>query len=222
MAKRRANRGQRFIVILMLVVTLLMAGLACALALQLYRRADPTVVGAWQREEDLTEAVRIRANAWLQSAALGERVDVGDALPRLSVRVTLELHEDGAWSRSVESDDLAEAEAAANKALAASLRELLRLRVEDAGRPPVTAAEAEERIQSALGLSTEEYLAARGPALLPDVETLRARFEGGGTYEIEGATIRFDGDRAVRYLTDDTLLVLSGAEGTEVYARVGR
>lgn len=220
--KRRTNRAQRALVILLMCVTLAMAGLCCALALKLYRREDPTLIGTWRMQLELTETARARGNAWLQDAELGERVDVVEYLPTLTVPVELEMRRDGSWSRSVDAAALPQTESAAEKALADALRALLRLRIEEAGRPAVSAAEAEERIQAALGLSAEEYLAARGPALLPGEEELRARFDGSGSYLVEGSLIRFDGDRTARYLTDDTLLVLSFDDGTEVYTRAKR
>lgn len=220
--KRRTNRAQRALVILLMCVTLAMGGLCCALALKLYRREDPTLIGTWRMQLELTETARARGNAWLQDAERGERVDVVEYLPTLTVPVELEMRRDGSWSRSVDADALPQTESAARAALADALRALLRLRIEEAGRPAVTAAEAEERIQAALGLSAEEYLAARGPALLPGEEELRARFDGSGSYLVEGSLIRFDGDRTARYLTDDTLLVLSFDDGTEVYTRAKR
>ena len=220
--KRRTNRGQRALVILLMCVTLAMAGLCCALALKLYRREDPTLIGTWRMQLDLRETARARGNAWLQNAKLGERVDLGDTLPALTVPVELELRQDGSWSRTVNTEPFEKTESAARKALADALRELLRLRIEEMGRPAVTPAEAEEQIQNALGLTAEEYLAARGPALLPGEAELRARFDGSGSYLVEGAVIRFDGARTAQYLTDDTLLVLSFDDGTEVYTRAKR
>lgn len=220
--KRRTNRAQRALVILLMCVTLAMAGLACALALKLYRREDPTLIGTWRMQLELTEMARARGNAWLQDAERGERVDMSAYLPTLTVPVELEMRQDGSWSRSVNTEPLAQTESAARAALADALRALLRLRIEEMGRPAVSAAEAEERIQAALGMSAEEYLAARGPALLPGEEELRARFDGSGSYLVEGSLIRFDGDRTARYLTDDTLLVLSFDDGTEVYTRAKR
>ena len=220
--KRRTNRAQRALVILLMCVTLAMAGLCCALALKLYRREDPTLIGTWRMQLELTETARARGNAWLQDAKLGERVDVGEYLPRLTVPVELEIRQDGSWSRSVNTEPLAQTESAARAALADALRALLRLRIEETGRPTVTAAEAEEKIQTALGLTAEEYLAARGPALLPGEGELHARYDGGGSYVLEGAVIRFEGERSAQYLTDDTLLVLRFDDGTEVYTRAKR
>lgn len=160
----------------------------------------------------------MRANAWLSEAELGDRVDVGDALPRLEATVLLTLGEDGSWTRRVEETSVDAARAQAEKALAASLRELLMLRTAEAGREAGNAELAEERIQNALGLSTERWLSDYGPSLLPDLTKLQTQYDGSGVYAIEGHTLRLGG-RTARYLADERLLVLDGVDGTEVYER---
>ena len=167
---------------------------------------------------DLTEGVRMRANAWLSEAELGDRIDVGDALPRLEATVLLTLGEDGSWTRRVEETSVDAARAQAERALAVSLRELLMLRTAEAGREAGNAELAEERIQNALGLSTERWLSDYGPSLLPDLTQLQTQYDGSGVYEIEGHTLRLGG-RTARYLADERLLVLDGVAGTEVYER---
>lgn len=215
----RRRRGQRVIVIVLMVVTLLMAALSCALALQMYRRTDPSLIGKWRMRLDLTDAARVRANAWLRNAELGGRVDAGDSLPQLTVWCELKLESDGTWTRTLDAGSLAYAETEARGALAAALNELLRLRVEEAGRPALTEKEAESRIRDVLGMTAEDYLSQYGPALLPDEGELRREYEGRGTYRIEGPSIRFDEKASARYLADDALLVIRAAEGTEVYER---
>ena len=218
MKNRGRAKGHRLVVLLLLAVCLALAAISCLLALRLYARTDPVLIGSWRMRVDLTEGARMRANAWLREAELGERIDAGDALPRLEATVLLTLGEDGIWTRRVEETSVYAARAQAEKALAVSLRELLRLRTADAGREAGNAERAEERIERALGLSTERWLSDYGPSLLPGPEELRARFDGSGSYEIEGHTLRLDG-RAARYLADERLLVIDGEDGTEVYER---
>ena len=218
--KSGAGRGHRVIVILLLLVILLLAAISCGLALRLWRRSDPVVVGSWRMQADLTLLARERANAWLRAAALGEQTDAGAYLPPIQVPVDLKLTEDGQWSRSVDAGKLQEAEREAQTALAEALRALVCLRIRDAGRPEEDAAGAEARIESAVGMSAEDYLAACGPALLPTVEELEALYGGSGGYTIEGPYLHLEGLGSRRYLADEVLLTLAGDDGTEVYRRV--
>lgn len=214
--KSAAGRGHRLIVLLLLFVILLLAAIACGLSLRLYRRSDPTLAGRWRMEVDVTDSARMRANAWLQAAKSGDQIDAGTYLPQLTVRVELRLNEDGRWSRSVDEASLRDAGKQAERALGSALRELLRLRIKEAGRPVGSDAELDARIEDAVGMSVEAYLQDYGPALLP--EDLNTVYDGGGSWQLEGTQIRFDGG-AARYLADDALLVLAYGDRMEVYSR---
>ena len=218
--KRRGGRAHRLVVLLLLAVCLALASIACALALRLYQRSDPALIGRWRLRVELTDAVRLRANNWLREAELGERVDAGDALPDIRVDVLLTLGEDGNWTRRVEETSYEAAKREAEKALAVSLGELVRLRTADAGREPGNAELTEARIERVIGMSTERWLADYGPALLPALSELRSAYDGSGTYRIEGHSLRFDGQTA-RFLADERLLVIDGETRTEVYERAG-
>lgn len=216
---RRTRKNHRAIVLLLLTVILLLAGIAAWLAEQLYRQTAPMLVGSWRMRVDCTELACARANAWLRAAELGEQVDAARAMPPLRFEVVLTLGEDGSWSRRVDDDSLEEARRAAGGALAQCFRELLVLRAEAAGRKAESPKEMEAHVQAALGMSAEQLLLTRGPQLLPGAEELRARYEGGGHYEIAGKYIRFDGGESLRFLVDPQLLTLAGDKGTEVYER---
>ena len=215
---KKQSRGHRIIVILLLLVILALAVIAGLLALKLSRREDPRLTGMWQMRAELTDTARSRADTWLQRAALGEQVPAAEYLPTLSVTVRLTLSADGSWSREIRDGEYESARTAAERGLAKALRELLCLRIADAGRPPETAAEAEARIQRVLGMSTEDYMREYGPALLPPLSQMHAVYDGSGMYHADGETISFDGE-SVRYLMDGQFLVLLRPEGAEVYER---
>ena len=215
---KKQSRGHRIIVILLLLVILALAVIAGLLALKLSRREDPRLTGLWQMRAELTDTARSRADTWLQRAALGEQVPAAEYLPTLSVTVRLTLSADGSWSREIRDGEYESARTAAERGLAKALRELLCLRIADAGCPPETAAEAEARIQRVLGMSTEDYMREYGPALLPPLSQMHAVYDGSGMYHADGETISFDGE-SVRYLMDGQFLVLLRPEGAEVYER---
>ena len=94
-----------------------------------------------------------------------------------------------------------------------------RLRVADAGRPAGTDAELEARIENAAGMPVSDYLSQYGPRLVPTADALKSRYEGSGSYQIDGVHLRFEGLDDARYLADDALLVLEFVDRTEVYRR---
>ncbi len=213
-----AGRGHKLVVLLLLLVVFLLAAISCALALRVYKGPNTSPVGRWRMYVDLTETARARANGWLQRAELGERVDASDALPPIRVGVLLELTRDGGWRREVEENSLEAAEKEAENALAAALRELLLLRIADAGRAAGTPEDAETRFQKAIGMSSAQYLESYGPRLLPTPDELRESYEGSGSYEIDGQRMRIDG-QPVRCIVDDGVMALVREEKTEVYER---
>lgn len=219
MHKEKKSRGHKIIVLLLLSVILLLAAIACALSLRLYKRSDPALAGHWRMELNLTGTASARANLWLHGARLAEQVDAGDRMPTLSVHVDLRMNEDGSWSRSVDEGSLDEAERKAERALQDTLHELARLRVADAGRPVGTDADLDARLADAAGMPLADYFAQYGPRLLPTADELRALYDGSGSYQIEGVHIRFAGLDDARYLADDALLVLEFVDRTEVYRR---
>lgn len=219
MHKEKKSRGHKIIVLLLLSVILLLAAIACALSLRLYRRSDPALAGHWQMELDLTDSACAGAGLWLHDARLSEQVDIRAHMPALPVRIHLRMNEDGSWSRGVDEASLDDAERKAEGALHDTLRELARLRVEDAGRPVGTDAELDARLADAAGMPVDDYLAQYGPRLLPEADALKSLYDGGGTWQVEGVHLRFTGLDDARYLADDALLVLEFVDRTEVYRR---
>ncbi len=219
MHKEKKSRGHKVIVLLLLSVILLLSAIACALSLRLFWRSDPILAGLWRMELDLTESASAGATLWLHGARLSEQVDVRDSMPPLSVHIDLRLNKDGSWSRSVDEASLEEAERKAEGALSDALRALVRLRVADAGRPAGTDAELEARIENAAGMPVSDYLSQYGPRLVPTADALKSRYEGSGSYQIDGVHLRFEGLDDARYLADDALLVLEFVDRTEVYRR---
>ena len=217
MRKEKKRRGHTLIVMLLLAIILLLAAISCALSLRLYKRSDPNLSGRWQMELDVTDQACMRANAWLHEAGHGSEVDVGNYMPELHILVELALREDGSWSRQLDEASLSAARQKAEAALHDALRELVRLRIADAGRPLETDTALDARLADAAGMPVERYLSEYGPALLPSAEELQARYNGSGGFQIEGVHIHFDGQDSARYLADDALLVLAYVDRTEVY-----
>jgi len=212
--ERKRARNRNIGVVLLLALVFLLSVFAGVLLLRELRASEQSPVGRWRMELDLTDHARTCANLWLREAALGDRVDAGDALPRLSVGILLTLDADGRWSRSVDRASYDAAAAAAVRAAGASLQELLALRLADSGRS--TAGGAEALFRSATGMSPAEYLSRHGPQLLTPLAELEGRFNGGGSYTASDGRLSLDG-RQFSFALADGMLILSDAGGSEVY-----
>lgn len=221
MPNKRASARKRntWIILFLLTVIFLLAALSCVLMLQLNRERVGDVTGRWVMRLDLTDHARTCANLWLRGAELGDRIDVGDRLPTLSVNIVLSLNADGSWTRRIDTSDYSSAEKSADRALAQALLELLALRTEAAGRKAWTSDEAQTHLYEAVGLSAEEYLTQYGPSLLPDAGELEARYNGSGRWDISGQEIIFDGQRRAEYRMGGGVLILADGGEREVYER---
>ena len=218
-AKNEKNKSGRFAFLLFLVFLLLLGLAACLVLLRLQSPAR-AAVGSWRRELDLTDDAVDLAERWLREAELGYQIDADEYFPPLHVDVILTLRRDGSWERRLDEASYEAAQNAACEGMAAAARQLLRLRIAATGRGGGPDEYLEQLLSDALGMPTAEYFAACGPQLLPEKEQLRAQHEGAGSWQLANGRLALDDvGRAVDILVGDRLLVLTGAEGTEVYAR---
>ena len=218
MAKTGGNKGSGRFALVLFLVFLLLLGLAACLILQRLQSPSRAVVGRWRMELDCTDDAVSRAERWLRDAKLGDQVAAAACFPSLHVDVVLTLRRDGSWERSLDEASYETAQSAAVDGMAASARQLLRLRVAATGRGGGPDEYAEQLIQDALGMSSSAYFASYGPQLLPSPEELRGRWAGSGKWTIADGRIDLGGG-PVDFLISDRLLVLTGSDGTEVYAR---
>ena len=218
MAKTGRNKGSGRFALVLFLVFLLLLGLAACLILQRLQSPSRAVVGRWRMELACTDDAVSRAESWLRDAQLGDRVEAAELFPALHVDVVLTLRRDGSWERSLDEASYAAAQSAAVDGMAASARQLLRLRVAATGRGGGPDEYAEQLMQDALGMSSSAYFASYGPQLLPSPDQLREHWNGSGAWTIADGRIDLGGG-PVDFLVGDSLLVLSGPEGTEVYTR---
>ena len=218
MAKTGGNKGSGRFALVLFLVFLLLLGLTACLILQRLQSPSRAVVGRWRMELDYTDYTAARAERWLRDAQLGDQVAAAEYFPALHVDVLFTLRRDGSWERSLDEASYEAARAAAVDGMAASARQLLRLRVAATGRGGGPDEYAEQLMRDALGISSSAYFASYGPQLLPSPEELRGRWAGSGKWTIADGRIDLGGG-PVDFLIGDRLLVLTGSDGTEVYAR---
>lgn len=218
-AKSGKNSSGRFAFLLFLVFLLLLGMAACLVLLRLQSPAR-AAVGRWRMELDCTDYAAEQAERWLREAELGYQIDADEYFPPLHVDVLLTLQRDGSWERRLDDESYEAAQKAATEGMAAAARQLLRLRIAATGRGGGPDEYLEQLLSDALGMPTAAYFASCGPQLLPEKEQLRAQHEGAGSWQLANGRLALDEvGQAVDILVGDRLLVLAGAEGTEVYAR---
>ena len=193
---------------------------------------DRNLSGEWTADLDMTEQAAVTALSWLQDieAVSISLEDMGSYMQDLTIQVNLTLEQtgrsEGTFHCNIPTESYDACNQAAYEAFAVAFRELLTERLHMAGYTGDTDKEAVEAlVTETFGMSTVSYLMSCGPALLPSLEELQARYEGSGTYETaEGIlTRKFEAGgavatRAERYIRKDSTLILydetgSGANG---------
>lgn len=152
--------------------------------------------------------------------------DMENYIPKLTIEVNLVFAQTddsaGTFDCHVSPESYEDCSQAACEAVAAAFRDLLAKRLAMAGYTGGTDEESlEALVTETFGMSTEEYLSACGPKLLPALEELQAQHDGGGAYETaEGIlTRRFEEDGAVitrteQYIRQDgSLILMEAADG---------
>lgn len=189
--------------ILILTLTVATALLAY---LHFFASDNHDLSGTWTADLDLTEQAAVTAYSWLEdiegvSVSLEEMETDMDGLT-IQVELTFKQDQDsaGTFSCHVSPESYEACRQAAYEALTAAFRELLAERLHMAGYTGGTDEEAVEAlVTKTFGMSTEEYLTACGPELLPSLEELQSRYDGSGDYETaeDILTRRFEEDGAV-------------------------
>ncbi|MCH5271956.1 MAG: hypothetical protein J1E83_14650 [Lachnospiraceae bacterium] len=212
--------------ILLLLILSLSISTAFLIYLHFFKSDGRSLSGEWTAELNLTEQAAATAFIWLQDIE-GVSVsfqDVESGMQKLTVQVVLNLEattgSEGAFHCSILPESYNMCEQAAYEAFAAIFRELLAERLRMAGYTGDTDKDdLEALVTETFGMSTVSYLMTYGPALLPSLEDLQARYEGSGTYEAaEGIlTRRYDNGtvKTENYVWDNSGLVLAEEEDSD-------
>lgn len=181
--------------------------------------------GEWSTSLDLTAQAAVTALDWLQDieAVSLSLEDMEGYMQGLTIQVNLTLEQTsqtgGTFHSSIPPESYEACRQAAYLAFATAFQDLLARRLHMAGFPDSTdRASLEDLVQETFGMSTLSYLESCGPALLPSLEELKARYGCSGTYQAtEGILTRqFDTPGAAlteiteSYIREGSYLVLTG------------
>lgn len=212
--------------ILAILVLTLAASTALLAYLHFFAADNNDLSGTWTADLDMTSQAAAAAFGWLQDIE-GVSVSLEEMetdMNGLTIRVDLDFEKagdsTGTFACHVSPESYEACRQTAYGTLAEAFRERLAERLHMADYTGGTDEEAVEAlVTETFGMSTEEYLAACGPKLLPSLEDLQLQYDGSGTYETaEGIlTRRFDDDGAVitkteNYIRQDDRLILLEAD----------
>ena len=213
MAKGRKKKLPVFIITFLLVF--IAGGVFLCLLLM---RPERKLSGTWVTQKAIENDAHSAAKQWLDSARLGNEVNL-EGIDDVSVSLTLELYKNDTWKMYINEAEYTSRYNAAHQRLAKGLRSLLILRAAELGAE-INEEQAEEAIQKACGLSSDEFVEKYGPMLLPDAATVNAKYSLNGNYRAKNGVISRDGMEDMHFLVDDELLVMANDNDSETYHRV--
>lgn len=227
------NAVKNTIVILLILSVGILAAILVHSRLQAQREAN--LSGEWSARLDMTEQAVVAAFGWLSDieAVSVSPEDVAACMRNLTIQVNLTLEQtapgQGTFRCEISPEAYDACRQAAYQALGEAFRAALAERLLMAGYAGSTdEAALGELAEEALGMPLFSYLMSCGPALMPSLEELQARYDGSGSYEAADGILarRFDaaaapsdaaGTDAVRerYMKRGAELVLYGREISE-------
>lgn len=209
---------------------LLTVGAVCAFWAYVRFFAEGGMAGEWTASLDMREQAAASAFFWLQDIeqASVSLEEVGASMPELTIQVNLTLRKTSRFGGNFQCDISPESyeacRQAAYEAFAGIFREIVAKRLNMAGYGEGVDAQSVEALAAeAFGMPTASYLMEKGPALLPALEEMQARYGGSGVYEAkDGILTRHftegqpDTVRTESYIRQGSSLVLSKAAGSDV------
>lgn len=182
-------------------------------------RPERKLSGTWKCEQAVENEALSLGREWLDSARLGNEVDLG-GLGDANVKLTLELNKDDSWKMYMDEAAYEQEKTKAYQSLAKGLRSLVILRAAELGAT-VSDEQAEEAIIKACGISSYEYAMQNGPVLMPEGSSISTKYNLQGRYSAGKGKISRDGMEDMSFLVDDKLLVLANDTESWTWRRAG-
>ena len=182
-------------------------------------RPERKLSGTWKCEQAVENEALSLGREWLDSARLGNEVDLG-GLGDANVKLTLELNKDDSWKMYMDEAAYEQEKTKAYQSLAKGLRSLVILRAAELGAT-VSDEQAEEAIIKACGISSYEYVMQYGPVLMPEGSSISTKYNLQGRYSAGKGKISRDGMEDMSFLVDDKLLVLANDTESWTWRRAG-
>ncbi len=209
---------------------LLTVGAVCAFWAYVRFFAEGGMAGEWTASLDMREQAAASAFCWLQDIeqASVSLEEVGASMPDLTIQVNLTLRKTsrlgGNFQCNISPESYEACRQAAYEAFAGIFREIVAKRLHMAGYVEGVDVQSVEALAAeAFGMPTVSYLMEKGPALLPALEEMQARYGGSGVYEAkDGILTRHftegqpDTVRTESYIRQGSSLVLSKGAGSDV------
>lgn len=222
MAKRRKRNSLVPVIVFLTLMLLVVVG--AFLYLLLFSNTM-MIKGEWIREIDMTEYVRNEIEDYLDTANMGNEIDLSQYMSNMSVDCRMVLDSDGNYTEYIDADSYNACADAAKQVLKQAVTELIEKRM-DAVKID-TDKSTEALVQEAAGMDYDSYLTKYGPQVLPSLSQLQEENDRSGTYSADRSMIYITGADGTAignaegnlYLVSNATLVINYGDDTYIYVK---
>ena len=144
--------------------------------------------GEWYRQIDMTNEIKDEISKYLDTATMGEEIDVDKYLDSVVFESHLTVTEEGTITEAIDETTYLEAKKAANAALEAMVTDLIKLRVES--NYIESTMTPGELVKDTFDIELSDYLKEYGPKLMPSMDELNAEYGLNASYIADRETRR--------------------------------
>lgn len=222
MARRRRKNSTLPIIIFLTIMLVVMAG---AFIYLLLFSNTMMIRGEWTRQVDMTGYVRNEIEDYLETANMGDEIELDQYMSDMTIECHMVLDADGNYSEQLDIDSYNACMASARNVLKQAVTALIQKRMEavkiDSGK------DISALVSDTAGMDMDSYLMKYGPQLLPAVEDLQSENNRVGSYTADRSSITIHdaegnsiGNQSGNlYLVSNGTLVINYGDNTYIYLK---
>lgn len=169
------NKYYRLVILLTI---LLMVFTACG------KDSDRKLIGSYYKNIDETDYVSYRAKEYFNATWLSDELNMDSYFQNLSVSVNVLLYSDDTYEEILDEESYELMRVTAYEGLEKALCDLIILRMNAAGMPEKNHEDINDIMVDKLGMTAADYIAKYGPALVPEIEELKANVSVAGSFAL--------------------------------------
>ncbi len=209
--RRKKKRGRT---VAKLMINLTVGALIALAGIMIIYYNDPRhkLVGEWVGKVDVSDEVTKKASDWFLAAAMGNSVDLTEAMNGASVDTHLVFSADGTWSTAVDKESYDACLDLCYEGMAQGLRDFVRVRFGAASKPDMSDEQIDSLFSDTIGMSVKDYLKEFGPQIMPTYESMKAAYEREGVYTADKKAVTINNEITADYVVNGRLLALDGIQ----------
>jgi len=197
----------------------------CFLGYKYFIENKKQVKGTWVRSVDYTDDVNLEMSKWICSASLGNEIDITEYTGETKVNIIMNFNDDGTYEELVDKSSYDEAVSSIGKACHQALSALIEKRLAEVNISGDI--DPDSLMQTAYGLSLDDYIGMTAPAFIPEYEDINNEYKSSGDYVTEDGLLYMGRGtkeellllEGYPYIVGDMLVILDNDNDARIYRK---